>query len=234
MTAKAISHFQADHILTRFVFPPLWDDPDNSEEATRVAVNARHVRNLIIAGCFDRVENVRAVVERYAILDKAARELGFILQDNDFPVDMIDKHYFWSACQIKIAGVGSIDYQRIYDNSAIKQSIRGKASYMTLRNASEIDNEGKRIAICATVIEQDEVSYKDKQTGETKRFCKLKLQQNNDLMELILWSDFYTEHKSNVNNLKDKMIIVTAIIKYSDYNAANSLNTFKTSILCSL
>ena len=23
MTAKAISHFQADHILTRFVFPPL-------------------------------------------------------------------------------------------------------------------------------------------------------------------------------------------------------------------
>lgn len=25
MTAKAISHFQADHILTRFVFPPLSD-----------------------------------------------------------------------------------------------------------------------------------------------------------------------------------------------------------------
>lgn len=25
LTAKAISHFQADHILTRFVFPPLYD-----------------------------------------------------------------------------------------------------------------------------------------------------------------------------------------------------------------
>lgn len=25
MTAKAISHFQADHILTRFVFPPLFE-----------------------------------------------------------------------------------------------------------------------------------------------------------------------------------------------------------------
>lgn len=27
MTAKAISHFQADHILTRFVFPPLLGTP---------------------------------------------------------------------------------------------------------------------------------------------------------------------------------------------------------------
>lgn len=211
-----------------------WNDPDNAEEATRVPVNARHVRNLIIAGCFDRIENVRAVVERYAILDKAAKELGFLLQDSDFPESLIDKHYFWSSQQIKISGVGSIDYQRIYDNSEIKKQIRGKASYMSLRNAAEFDNEGKRIVVCATVIEQNEISYKDKQTGETKRFCKLQLQQNNDLMELILWNDFYSEHKTEVNNLKDKMIIVTAIVKYSDYNGTNSLNTFKTSILCSV
>lgn len=211
-----------------------WDDPDNAEEATRVPVNARHVRNLIIAGCFDRIENVRAVIERYAILDKAAKELGFELQKNDFPDDLIDKHYFWSTQQIKISGVGSIDYQRIYDNSEAKKQIRGKASYMALQNALELDNEGKRIAVCATVIEQAEVSYKDKQTGETKRFCKLRLQQNNELMELILWSDFYQEHKAKVNDLKDKMIIVTAIIKYSDYAGTNSLNSYKTSLLYSV
>lgn len=211
-----------------------WDDPDNAEEATHVPVNARHVRNLIIAGCFDRIENVRAVIERYAILDKAAKELGFELQKNDFPDDLIDKHYFWSTQQIKISGVGSIDYQRIYDNSEAKKQIRGKASYMALQNALELDNEGKRIAVCATVIEQAEVSYKDKQTGETKRFCKLRLQQNNELMELILWSDFYQEHKAKVNDLKDKMIIVTAIIKYSDYAGTNSLNSYKTSLLYSV
>lgn len=211
-----------------------WDDPDNAEEATRVPVNARHVRNLIVAGCFDKVENVKSVVERYAILEKAAKELGFTLQDSEFPKELIGKHYFWSVQQIKVSGIGSIDYQRIYDNSEIKKQIRGKASYMALRYALEADNEGKRIAVCATVIEQDEVSYKDKQTGENKRFCKLKLQQNNDLIELVLWNDFYLEHKANIKDLKDKMIIVTAIVRYNDYTGTNSLNTFKTSILCSV
>lgn len=211
-----------------------WDDPDNAEEATRVPVNARHVRNLILAGCFDRIENVKSVVERCAILEKAAKELGFTLQDSDFPEELIDKHYFWSVQQIKVSGVGSVDYQRIYDNSEAKKQIRGKASYMTLCNALEPDNEGKRIAVCATVIEQDEMAYKDKQTGESKRFCKLKLQQNNDLIELVFWSDFYQEHKAAIKDLKDKMIIATAIVKYSDYTGANSLQSFKTSIVCSV
>lgn len=211
-----------------------WDEPDNAEEATRVPVNARHVRNLILAGCFDRVENVKSVVERYAILERAAKELGFTLQDSDFPEGLTGKHYFWSVQQIKVSGIGSIDYQRIYDNSEVKKQIRGKASYMTFRNALEQDSEGKRIVICATVIEQDEISYKDKHTGESKRFCKLKLQQNNDLMELVLWSEFYQGHRATVKELKDKMIIVTAIVRYSDYTGTNSLNTFKTSILCSV
>lgn len=211
-----------------------WDDPDNAEEATRVPVNARHVRNLILAGCFDRIENAKSVVERCAILEKAAKELGFTLQDSDFPEELIDKHYFWSVQQIKVSGVGSVDYQRIYDNSEAKKQIRGKASYMTLCNALEPDNEGKRIAVCATVIEQDEMAYKDKQTGESKRFCKLKLQQNNDLIELVFWSDFYQEHKAAIKDLKDKMIITTAIVKYSDYTGANSLQSFKTSIVCSV
>lgn len=102
---------------------------------------------------------------------------------------------------------------------------------MSLRDAMDLDNEGKRIAVCATVIELDEVSYKDKQTGEKKTFCKIKLQQNNDLMELICWSEFYSTNRKLIGSLKDKIIIVSAVIKYSDYNGANSLNTYNTSIL---
>ena len=38
-----------------------WDDPDNAEEAVKVPVNARHVKHMILAGCFDRIEKVGAV-----------------------------------------------------------------------------------------------------------------------------------------------------------------------------
>ena len=58
-----------------------WDDPDNAEESVRVPVNARHVRNMILAGCFDKVEGIGTVTERYGLLVRAAAELGFTLSE---------------------------------------------------------------------------------------------------------------------------------------------------------
>lgn len=211
-----------------------WDDPDNPEEARRVPVNARHVKNMILAGCFDEMERVEAVTERYALLERAAHELGFVLPEKDFPVELRDKHYFWSQQQIVVSGIGSIDYRRIFDNSEIKSQVKGKASYMSLRDALLGDNEGKRITVCATVTEFSECSYKDKTTGEKKRFGKLMLQQNNDLMECVCWNDFYLAHRTEIAALKDKVVILTAVIRYSDYKGANGLQTYKTSLLYSL
>ena len=136
--------------------------------------------------------------------------------------------------QIAISGVGSIDYHRIYDNSEARNKLKGKVSYMSLRDASILENEGKRIVVCVTVSEMSEASYKDKITGEKKKFCKLKLQQNNDMMELVMWHDYYTEHKKEITDLTNKVIIISAVIRYSDYNGANNLQTYKTSTLMSL
>lgn len=208
-----------------------WDDADNPEEATRVPVNARHVRNLILAGCFDKIEGVTSVCDRLAILQKAARELGFELSQTDFPEESTQHHYFWSMQQIAVSGIGQIDYRRIFDNSPVREQIKRKASYMALRDVLNLDNEGKRVAVCATVLEVDEVSYKDKATGERKRFAKLKLGQNNDLVELVCWSEFYEANKKTINALKDKILIVTAAIKYSDYAGVNCLNTYNSSII---
>lgn len=211
-----------------------WDDPDDEHEAIRVPVNARHIKHLILAGCFDKLENVKAVPERYRILDLAAKELGFELSQTDFPASLTDKHYFWSIQQISVSGVGNIDYRRIYNNSQAKEKLRGKTSYMTLHDALELSKEGKRITVCATVTEVIEISYKDKISGESKKFCKIKLQQNNDQIELVMWSEFYAAHKKEVAELKDKIMIISAVIKYSDYSHSNNLQTYKTSILMTI
>lgn len=208
-----------------------WNDPDNEDEATRIPVNSLHVRHLILSGCFDRIEKIRSINERFRIIEKAAAELGLADNANDYYRQFYNVDHFWSMQQINIAGIGSIDYRRIYDNSPAKEKIRGKASYMTLRDALSVENEGRRIAVCATVVEVDELSYKDKTTGEKKKFCKIKLQQNNYLIELVCWNDFYMENKEALSGLKDKVIIITAVIKYSDYTGCNSLNTYKTSLI---
>lgn len=204
-----------------------WDDPDNEEEATRCPVNARHVLNLILAGCFDKVEHAVSVVERYAIIEKAAHELGFEIKAKDFPSDLIGKHYFWSQQQIKVSGLGAIDYKRVYDNSAIKQEIKGRASYCALKDTLDDKKDGKKAAICATVVDIEERKFTSKKTGDTEVFCKLTLQQNNDTSELVVWPEEYQMLRSELMNAKDKLIACMVAVRYSEYIKQNSLQITK-------
>ena len=208
-----------------------WDDPDNEEEATRCPVNARCVLNLILAGCFDKVEHAGSVIERYAIIEKAAEQLGFEIKEKDIPVDMRGKHYFWSQQQVKVSGIGSVDYKRIYDNSAIKPQLKGRVSYATLQSITPNEMDGKKVGVCATVVEVEEKKFKSKKTGGEETFCKLLLQQNNDLCECIVWSEEYKSMRPQLIDSKNKLIIFSATVKYSDYAGKNNLQFMKRSLL---
>ena len=208
-----------------------WDDPDNAEEAVKVPVNARHVKHMILAGCFDRIEKVGAVTERCALLERAARELGFSLSEKDFPQDMRGRHFFWSQQQIAVSGIGNIDYRRIFDNSEARGQVKGKASYLTLDEVARDENDGRRATVCATVVDVTEHTYKDRETGSRKRFAKLTLSQNNRLAECVCWNDYYMEHRAEIQSLKDRVVILTAVIRYSDYNGCNTLQTYRNSLL---
>lgn len=208
-----------------------WDDPDNAEEAVKVPVNARHVKHMILAGCFDRIEKVGAVTERCALLERAARELGFSLSEKDFPQDMRGRHFFWSQQQIAVSGIGSIDYRRIFNNSEARRQVKGKASYLTLDEVARDENDGRRATVCATVVDVTEHTYKDRETGSRKRFAKLTLSQNNRLAECVCWNDYYMEHRAEIQSLKDRVVILTAVIRYSDYNGCNTLQTYRNSLL---
>ena len=208
-----------------------WDDPDNEEEATRCPVNARCVLNLILAGCFDKVEHAGSVIERYAIIEKAAEQLGFEIKEKDIPVGMRGKHYFWSQQQVKVSGIGSVDYKRIYDNSAIKPQLKGRVSYATLQSITPNEMDGKKVGACATVVEVEEKKFKSKKTGGEETFCKLLLQQNNDLCECIVWPEEYKSMRPQLIDSKNKLIIFSATVKYSDYAGKNNLQFMKRSLL---
>lgn len=208
-----------------------WDDPDNEDEAVKCPVNARHILHLILAGCFDRVEKAGSVVERYAIVEKAAKKLGFKIKEKDFPENLINKHYFWSQQQIKVSGIGAIDYKRIYDNSEAKKDIRGKASYTTLPDITPLEVEGKKVAVCATVVSVEEKKFKSKKTGNTELFCKITIQQNNDLFSCVAWAEEYAIHREKLINAKDKLIIFVGVVKYSDYEGKNNIHFIKNGVV---
>lgn len=208
-----------------------WDEVNPMVENGRVPVNTRHLKNMILAGCFDKIENVQAVTERYAILKRAALKLGFNLRESDAPEELRDKHYFWSQQQIAVSGIGSIDYRRIFSNSPDRAKVKGKAAYISLADVMRDENDGRKAAVCATVAEYSEHSYTDRETGQRKRFAKLMLSQNNQTAECTLWDEFYRAHKEELQHIKGKIIILTAMIRYSDYTASNALQSYRNSLL---
>ena len=207
-----------------------WDTIDSTDN-NRVPVNTRHLKNMILAGCFDRVENVKSVTERYSILKRAAAALRLDLTDSDAPAELRDKHYYWSQQQIAVSGIGMIDYRRIFDNSPDRASVKGKASYILLADVLRRENEKRRAAICATVSEYSEHSYKDQETGMSKRFAKLLLSQNGQTVECVLWDEFYKSHKLELTQISGKIIILTAMIRYSHYSGCNTLQSYHNSLL---
>ena len=208
-----------------------WDETDPMSENGRVPVNTRHLKHMILAGCFDRIENIKAVTERYALLKRAADTLNFNLRESDAPEELRNKHYFWSQQQIAVSGIGSIDYHRIFSNSPDREKVKGKAAYISLTDVMRDENDGRKAAVCATVTEYSEHNYTDRESGMRKRFVKLILSQNNQTVECTLWDDFYQAHKTELQHIKGKIIILTAVIRYSDYTAGNVLQSYRNSLL---
>ncbi len=208
-----------------------WDDPDNEDEVQRCPVNARCVLNLILAGCFDKVENALSSVERYAIIHKAAERLGFEVKESDFPQESLGKHYFWAQWQLKVSGIGSMDYKRVYDNSNAKPLVKGRGIYAKVKEALDEGMDGRRVVVCATVVDVEERRFVSKKTGDNEVFCKLLLQQNNDTIECILWTEDYAKHRGAILGAKDKLIVALCVVRYSDFAKSNALQFYKNSIL---
>lgn len=200
-----------------------WDDPDDETEAQRCPVNARHIRHLILAGCFDRVENAQSVIERFAIIEKAAVKLGFEVTEKDFPPELRGKHYFWSQKQIEVSGIGAVDYKRVYDSSSLKPIIKGKGKYTTLKEAMDPMKDEAKAIVCASIVSMEEKRFESKKTGKTETFCRIVLQQNNDACELVVWPEEYARLRGELMRAKNRVIIFNGYIKHSDFSGKNAL-----------
>ena len=203
-----------------------WDDIDNDDEFRKCPVTALTVKNLILAGAFDKLMNVGSITERYGLMAQAAELLGFKIDEKLIPKDLRDKHWFWGQKQIALTGFGAIDYERIYRN-ATKPTSLNSVRYFRLEDLQEPGNDKLRVAICATILECTEHKYKDKSTGETKHYGKVTLQQNIDTGQLTIWNDAWIGAKDYFWQKKDRIVIFQGVIKWSDYDEQNVLQINK-------
>lgn len=188
--------------------------------------NLEVVRNMIFSGCFDEIEGVKAVTDRYGIMKRAYEFIGESMDAKHLPPTMLNKHYFWSAKQIEISGIGAVDYNRVYRNSEVARRMKGKGSYLSLDEMSLPENDGKRAVFCATISDIEYKSYPDKKTGEIKDYIKLSFMQNKSEMVMTVWSDATLRFKDLLtqDNL-GKILIGNCAIKFNDWTKKNELQS---------
>ena len=215
-----------EHFIKRIFKKKFTENDEKLPESERCPVNSRSVKHLIMAGAFDHVEGISSVMERYGLIVKASELLGFEVSESQFPDELKDKHYFWSQQQINIAGIGAIDYKRIYDNVDKPNAVK-KYHYSDLREFTNDLPDKYTASICATIAEIDEKTYKDKRTGETKHFGKVMLQQNTDMMQLVIWNDAWIDCKKNFKDKRGSIVVAVVQVKYSDYDEKNILQINK-------
>lgn len=202
-----------------------FDDDGTPEIRERCPVTARSVRNLIMAGAFDRCENVGSIAERYGLLSKAAQLLGFTLSEKEVPEDLRDKHYFWSKQQVIICGHGYVDYCRIYQSVPRPVGFVSQ-EFIDFKILNQRCCQRSKGGICATITSVMAKTYKDKRTGETKHFGKIELQQNTETNILTIW-DSWDSVKTDFKNAEGRMIVAVASVKWSDYDEKNVLQIGK-------
>lgn len=205
-------------------------EKSESEEGGRFPFTSRHIKNLIFAGCFDRIEYIENICQRYRLLQTAIRYFEFELDEELFAPHKINLEYFWSSLQIQACGIGSIDYRKAFDESIYKPSYKGK-TYRNIEDCRDLALDGKRTVVCATIADMVEKTYTDKSTMDKKSFLKLTLQQNNDTIEMTVWQEDLDKYRDLFVNCVGRIIIAYAIIKFSDFSNANTLQVFKSSII---
>ena len=203
-----------------------WDDDDKPEELSRCPVNARCVKQLILAGAFDKCERLTSITQRFDLLVRAASMLGFEITEENFPTEARSKEWYWSQHQIAVSGMGSIDYYKIF-KGMVKPSSATSYKYTELKDLSDEDLVGTRVSICATISEVEEKSYTDRETGEKKLFGKIMLQQNTDMIQVNIWNDAWSDKKQFFVDKKGEIVAAVALVKHSDYDNGNILQIGK-------
>ena len=87
------------------------------------------------------------------------------------------------------------------------------------------------MAVAATIVEIEEKKFTSKKTGEQETFCKLTLQQNNDMGELVIWPEEYRNARGVLQGAKNKLIICMALCRYSEYVGHNNLQMTRNNLI---
>lgn len=227
---KGVGDAVADSILNerreRGEFKSLEDFINRKTKA-----NKKHIKIMILCGCFDKLENISNPVQRrdllikyYTLIKQKQEECEYLNHTNTF------KGYYWVLLQKSFIGHGNINYTELVESSK-EVDASCKKKFMTNKNllkksitSTKFYNKGEEVFICGYVMD---VKVKTHKNDPTKKFAFLEVDQNGVKITVTFWNDTFSENEEFILSTLNKVIGVNGGLGVDDHRKVNTVYAYE-------
>lgn len=202
---------------------PFFDLKDLIFRVDKSKVNKSVVENLILAGAFDEICDIKMPSQRKRLLheyrdlagtkvDKNKDFLSLAIEDGK-----INFEWWWLLQQKRISGLAIFDYYSILRDNGYDGS-----KYLSLEEFEYEDMQGRGTRLVTTAGIVNEIEYKTSKKGD---FCRIRLEQNYAFVYLTLWNEEYQKWAKELQNCEGKILCVKARAYFDTFKQENSLQS---------
>lgn len=171
------------------------------------AVNSRIIRNLILAGAFDSLENITHPYQRVDLLVQFLGATNSDVKEDDEVLVGADCHlndnWWWALLQKKLSGLAFFDYDAIYKRYG-EGNFATNYEYVSFEECLDTDNRPNNgYVIVAGYVTEMEI----KKTRKGEVMCKLILESNYEFLEVMIFQTEYKQLESLLTGKANLMII---------------------------
>ena len=196
------------------------------------AVNSRVIKNLILAGAFDAVENVAKPQDRIDLLVEFLSKIKAKINKDDEILVGADNHandnWWWALLQKKLSGLAFFDYKEIYEKY-------GKAQFPPLYKfctAEEFLDTEDRPEDGYVVVAGFVTEMETKKTKKGDTMCRLLLESNYEFIEVVIFQTEYLQLEDVLSVGRGNLMIINGSLSYDERKEINILRAnYETNIV---
>lgn len=212
-------------IAEREAFGPYFSLEEFLNRITKKECNKRAVTNLILAGAFDELENIKEPKDRIRILE----QLFQLRNEKKIPELMLPykrlEDYEWILLQKSLAGFGRIDFKDLLKKNGSRSDFQEYCPFDEIQDEEKI---GRKVLTCGLVT--DVIERVGKKAG---RFIQITIEENSKLGYITVWNDIYEPNAEDLSKeeLVGKIILISGTIVKDSYKQMNVMHSCDSTII---
>lgn len=223
---------QCGEVATKFIFDErgangeFYSLEEFLSRVDKSKVNKSVVENLILAGCFDEIENILKVTDRARLIEKYRDICGVKIpkgRQDWYRIAVNNGHaaeeWWWLLQQKQVCGLAFFDFQNILYDADIDIDLQ---KYVSVEDFLNQDLSSSRTG---KVLVSGVVNLIEHKSGNKGEYVRIRLEENYSFIWVTIWSEYYEKCRDIIEGSEGKIAAVYARGYYDSYKGENALQS---------